>query len=110
LHIRLLHILRKRRIPSVIVEWVQSFLSNRHITLVLPNFTKPRFQTEIGIPQGSPLSPILYIFYNADLVESGGDTAKLGFIDDITEVAVGPDEEANIETLCKAYVYKRNWE
>jgi hypothetical protein len=43
-----------------------------------------RFSTPAGVPQGSPLSPILYIFYNADLLDipHPGELA-LGFIDDI---------------------------
>jgi hypothetical protein len=76
-HPRLLYNLRKRRVPTFIIAWVKSFLRDRYTELVLPDCTKPRFLTATGIPQGSPLSPILYIFYNADLVEDGG--ANQGF-------------------------------
>jgi len=31
------------------------------------------YQVDIGIPQGSPLSLILYLFYNADLLETASD-------------------------------------
>jgi hypothetical protein len=30
------------------------------------------YRVDIGIPQGSPLSLILYLFYNADLLEIVG--------------------------------------
>lgn len=39
-----------------------------------------------GLPQGSPLSPILYVFFNADLVAESVDDKRgaMGFIDDYT--------------------------
>lgn len=41
---------------------------------------------EAGLPQGSPLSPLSYIFYNADLVEIPITSTEggLGFVDDIS--------------------------
>jgi hypothetical protein len=50
-----------------------------------------------GIPQGSPLSPLLYIFYNAGLVEQqiDGTGGALGFVDDFNAWVVGKDEEQN---------------
>jgi hypothetical protein len=66
-HPRLLHNLRKRRIDPKTVQWISSFLSNRTTTLALPEFTAEPSEFHTGIPQGSPLSPILCLFYNADL-------------------------------------------
>lgn len=54
-----------------------------------------------GIPQGSPLSPLLYVFYNANLVQgrfekSGG---SIGFMDDYSAWVTGPSAEANRQVL-----------
>jgi len=86
-HKRLIHNLRKRRIPEPLVRWIESFLQNRTTWLNFNGTRSPSFPTPAGIPQGSPLSSILYIYYNADLLEIQipGTTPhlSLGFIDDI---------------------------
>ncbi len=67
---RLLHNMRERKIPEWIVKWVGSFISNTTTTLCLPGYNTDAFPTHMGIPQGSSLSPILFLFYNANLVEA----------------------------------------
>ena len=54
-----------------------------------------------GLPQGSPLSPILYVFFNADLVQEvvNGDQGALGFVDDYTRWVVSDTIDQNMETL-----------
>ena len=54
-----------------------------------------------GLPQGSPLSPILFLFYNADLIafKSNSRGGSIAFIDNLTVWVVGPNAAANIKHL-----------
>ena len=51
-----------------------------------------------GLPQGYPISPILYIFLNADLVEETVDSKKgaLDFVDDNTRWVVSEMVDENM--------------
>ena len=50
---------------------IESFLKDWTTTLRLGMDTSAAFRTSTGISQGSPLSRILYLFYNIDLLEIG---------------------------------------
>jgi len=74
-HPRLLHNLRKRKIGGATLAWISSFLEDRSTELKLPYHRTKSFDVRTGIAQGSGASPILYTFYNGDLVELGNDRA-----------------------------------
>lgn len=106
---RLLHNLRKRRIDPKIIAWIASFLADRTTTLKLQEFILPSAPIQTGIPKGSPVSPILYLFYNADLIETcwTEDTEAVGYIDDAS--AVGPTTQRNCKTLKKIHRQAEQW-
>ena len=66
---RLRHNLRKRHLNSQLVDLVSSFLSDRVTSIWSNEFTSAELPISCGIPQGSLLSPILFLFYDADLLE-----------------------------------------
>ena len=79
--------LRERYVPEVMVKWIRSFCEQRTGNVVVGKYTSALTSiAHAGIPQGSPLSPMLYVFYNANLVEGriGADGGSIGFIDDFT--------------------------
>ena len=70
-------------------------------------------KVDLGIPQGSPISPILYLFYNADLLEESEDISlsitPTGFVDDISLLTYSNSTERNVQNLEKAYRKCLNW-
>ncbi|KJZ69641.1 hypothetical protein HIM_10980 [Hirsutella minnesotensis 3608] len=56
---------------------------------------------QAGLPQGSPLSPILFLFFNADLVQRRikAEGGSIAFVDDYSAWVTGPTAEANREGI-----------
>ena len=83
---RLLHNLRTKQIDTRIVTWIESFLTGRFTILRTNEYTTEKISISTGIPQGSPLLPILFLFYNSPLLEElekEKDITAAGFVDDI---------------------------
>jgi hypothetical protein len=68
-YIRLLDALREKGYPGWIVRWVRTFLVGRTAGLYIDAEESAVIPVRVGVPQGSPLSPILYILYMAPLYE-----------------------------------------
>ena len=101
--------LEQRGVHPVLVRWVKGFCEGRQGEVVIGQHTSA-LQTiqHAGIPQGSPLSPILYVFYNASLVESEvtAQGGSIGFIDDYTAWAVAHTAEEGTRLLQQQVVPK----
>ena len=74
--------------------WVEAFCSERTASIqVNGQASKVQELPQAGLPQGSPLSPILFLFFNADLVQRRIDTygGAIAFVDDFTAWVTGRD-------------------
>lgn len=81
------HRLRRRRIPEQLIKWIIDFYSNRKAAVVVNgHVTEVIDILQAGLPQGSKVSPILFLFFNADLVASKLNRNKgaIAFVDDFT--------------------------
>jgi ribonuclease HI len=77
---------------------VEAFCSDRTASIqVNGQASESRRLPQAGLPQGSPLSPILFLFYNADLVQRriNAHGGAIAFIDDFNAWVTGPTAESN---------------
>jgi ribonuclease HI len=88
---RLIHNLRSRGVPVEVTDWITAKLSDRSTTLSFDGFRSDAFPVLGGLDQGCPLSGILYIFYNAPVVElaSPGERLYVAFADDVASFTAG---------------------
>ena len=83
---------QSKGIPAVARRWIASFMSGRQANIGFDDYlSEVAPQDNAGLAQGSPLSPILFAFFNCDLVDQpvdfhGGASA---FIDDYFRWRVG---------------------
>lgn len=112
-HIRLLDNLRQKRVPLWFVRTVKSFLTNRTTTLIVDGKESATRQLSAGVPQGSPLSPILFLFYNAPLLEAVYQPdlpmLPLGFADDINLLTYGHTTASTCTNLELAHEECLDW-
>lgn len=98
----LLRCLRAHRIPKNYVRWIQDFCSERLATIIVNGYTSmPQLLEHPGLPQGSPLSPLLFLFFNAELVKSviNKNRGAIAFVDDYSAWVTGDSIESNVTKL-----------
>ena len=66
---RLLNVLKYYCIPSKIVDWIESFLTNRKQRVIVNGTPSSWHDVMSGVPQGSVLGPILFAIYMNTLIE-----------------------------------------
>jgi hypothetical protein len=67
---------------------------------------------QAGLPQGSPLSPMLFLFFNADLVQRRIDRngGAIAFVDDYTAWVTGASAAANRQSIQGIVDEATKWE
>ena len=99
---KLISNLRKRRIPEVYTNFVRALLTNRRTKLKFDDFTSEAINIDNGIGQGDPISMLLYIIYNADMLDITDDENledAIGYVDDIALIAIGIDFDESTARL-----------
>lgn len=66
---RLLHNMKKQRLPTAMINFTEQVLTGQQTCLIFDDFKSDWFPVTNSIGQGNPLSMILYIIYNADLID-----------------------------------------
>ncbi|OAQ58652.1 reverse transcriptase [Purpureocillium lilacinum] len=79
---RLILRLRQQGWPEQLARWAGSFMSDRSACVRYQDITTPSSPLQCGLPQGSPVSPILFLLYTEPIYRLGNPKGRFGYADD----------------------------
>lgn len=96
-------------IPPKLIRRIDNFCLEQTANITVNGYSSElALLPQAGLPQGSPLSPILFLFFNATLIQQliNAKGGSLAFADDYTTWVVGDSAEANTRQLQENIVHK----
>jgi ribonuclease HI len=79
----------QRRMPIYLVRWIEAFNTDRQISFGFDQQTEKPQPYRCGLPQGSPVSPILFLIFSNAMLEKPhypSDAVDTSYIDDVCMV------------------------
>ena len=105
--------LHKIGIQGPMLRIINTFLKNRKLSLSINGFKGPkRNGGDVGVPQGSVLSPVLFKLYLMDFgeeIEYAEGISKLKFADDGTIKVSKPNTTDSLQTMNHVLSVMKNW-
>jgi len=96
-----------------LLRWMERFLSERMVEMIIEGNAMERHPVEAGVPQGSPVSPILFAIYTSELIkwveEYVSEAEVLSFVDGLSWVATGNDVNHVVSILGRCAANSIEW-
>jgi ribonuclease HI len=86
--------LREQGWPERLARWVHSFMSDRSARIRYQDITTPSSPLQCGLPQGSPVSPVLFLLYTEPIYRLGKAQSRFGYADDTAILCIGDSLDA----------------
>ncbi|KAL9561254.1 hypothetical protein ACKAV7_014609 [Fusarium commune] len=86
---RLVLRLREQGWPDHLARWAGSFMGGRSARVRYQDTVTPSSPLQCGLPQGSPVSPILFLLYTEPIYRLGNPQGRFGYADDTAILSIG---------------------
>jgi hypothetical protein len=110
---RLTQYLSSLQCPAYLVGIIESFLANRKTTIRMDDYTSRPYNIDIGLPQGSPFSVILYILYNNSMMikecDMDRDSISIGYIDNVVHLTATKSDQGTLHSLSALGTHYLEW-
>ncbi len=113
MHSKLLHDMKKRKVSRLLLKFVKNFLKDQRIMITIDDYTMMKCSMNVDISQDSSLSLILYLFYNANLLEACDNiklrTSFTDFMNDVNILTYKEFIKCNCKVLNEIYDKCKQW-
>ncbi|EXU95447.1 reverse transcriptase domain protein [Metarhizium robertsii] len=106
---RLVLRLREQGWPDNLARWAGSFMSGRSARVRYQDITTPTTPLQCGLPQGSPVSPILFLLYTEPIYRLGNPEGRFGYADDTAILCTGQSLEETSRIASEYLQELVNW-
>ena len=111
-HCALLNKLSRFGISGQLINWFQSYLSDRYQRVALQGTYSDWLQVLSGVPQGSILGPLLFLVYIDDIPQCIKHDSKVAiFADDskLFKIIEKPSDKLSLQDLTQPSIWSDTW-